>query len=127
MGGRLFKGRLRLNPRNSRGAYVTPEGENPFKVEKGWREGEREGGRERWVEATVVDTAIHSLPPSLPPSPPPSFSQVDILIDGPKDRNRALEGDVVVVEVWPLSEWGIKRREQQPQQQQQQQKQVGLS
>jgi hypothetical protein len=41
VGGRLFKGRLRLNPRNSRAAYVSPEGDNPFKV---GREGGREGG-----------------------------------------------------------------------------------
>ncbi|EWM20249.1 hypothetical protein Naga_100363g1 [Nannochloropsis gaditana] len=71
VGGRLFKGRLRLNPRNPKAAYVTPEGNNPF--------------------------------------------QVDILIEGPKDRNRALEGDVVVVEVFPVHKWGLKRREQKQQ------------
>jgi len=51
-----------------------------------------------------------------PPSLPPSLSlQVDILIEGPKDRNRALEGDVVVVEVFPVHKWGLKRREQKQQ------------
>jgi exoribonuclease R len=40
---------------------------------------------------------------------------VDILIEGPKDRNRALEGDVVVVEVFPVHKWGLRRREQKQQ------------
>lgn len=47
VGGRLFKGRLRLNPRNPKAAYVTPEGNNPFQVK--WEEG-GEGGGERGKE-----------------------------------------------------------------------------
>jgi len=125
VGGRLLKGRLRLNPRNTRTAYVTPEGNNPFKVgmewrreggKKGGREGGKKGGRERGRTKTK-EARSHSCTPSLPPSFLSSLRQVDILIDGRKDRNRALEGDVVAVEVWPLSKWGMKRREQQQEEQ----------
>lgn len=57
--GLLFEGRLRLNPRNSRVAYVTPE--------------------------------------AMPGVGLPLGVGMDIMIEGPKDRNRALEGDVVAV------------------------------
>jgi hypothetical protein len=37
---------------------------------------------------------------------------MDIMIEGPKDRNRALEGDVVVVQLHPPKLWvGNKRRD----------------